>query len=48
VLTLLTGELAGCLALSAGALAAMLMGWPRRSAMERLASNIVPIGEAAP
>jgi hypothetical protein len=44
VLTLLTGELMWCLALSAGALATMLAGWPKRSAMERLASEVAPIG----
>jgi hypothetical protein len=44
VLTLLTGELVWCVALSAGALATMLAGWPKRSAMERLASEVAPIG----
>ena len=38
-LTLLTGDLRWCLALSALALLAMAAGWPRRAEMERLAAD---------
>jgi hypothetical protein len=39
VLTLLTGDVRWCLALSALAALAMAVGWPRRSEMERLVAD---------
>ena len=44
--TFLTGDVRWCLALSAAALLAMLLGWPRRADMVRLAGDpaTAPIG----
>jgi hypothetical protein len=39
VITLLTGDLRWCLVLSAAAVLAMLLGWPRRADMVRLAGD---------
>jgi F0F1-type ATP synthase membrane subunit c/vacuolar-type H+-ATPase subunit K len=44
VLSFLSGDVRWCLGFGAIALVSMLMGWPRRSAMERLASEVPPIG----
>ena len=46
VITMLTGDLRWCLALAAAALLAMLLGWPRRADMARLAGDpaAAPIG----
>ena len=46
VITLLTGNLRWCLVLSAAAVLAMLLGWPRRADMVRLAGDpaAAPIG----
>jgi hypothetical protein len=46
VIALLTGDLRWCLALSAAAVLAMLLGWPRRADMVRLAGDpaVAPIG----
>ena len=45
-ITFLTGDVRWCLALSAAALLAMLLGWPRRADMQRLAGDpaAAPIG----
>jgi F0F1-type ATP synthase membrane subunit c/vacuolar-type H+-ATPase subunit K len=43
VLSLLSGDPRWCLGFGAVALASMALGWPRRSAMERLASDVPPI-----
>lgn len=44
VLSFLSGDVRWCLGFGAVALLSMLLGWPRRSAMERLASEVPPIG----
>jgi F0F1-type ATP synthase membrane subunit c/vacuolar-type H+-ATPase subunit K len=46
VIAMLTGDLRWCLALAAAALLAMLLGWPRRTDMQRLAGDpaAAPIG----
>jgi len=46
VISLLTGDLRWCLALSAAAVLAMLLGFPRRADMVRLAGDpaAAPIG----
>ena len=46
VITMLTGDLRWCLALAAAAVLAMLLGWPRRADMVRLAGDpaAAPIG----
>ena len=43
VLTFLSGDIRWCLGFGAVALVSMVLGWPRRSAMERLASDVPPI-----
>lgn len=43
VLTLLGGDPRWCLGFGAVALVSMVLGWPRRTAMERLASEVPPI-----
>jgi len=44
VLSLLGGDPRWALGFGAVALLSMLLGWPRRSAMERLAATVPPIG----
>jgi hypothetical protein len=43
VLTFLSGDPRWCLGFGAVALVSMALGWPRRSSMERLASDVPPI-----
>ena len=43
VLSLLGGDPRWCLGFGAVALVSMVLGWPRRSTMERLASDVPPI-----
>ena len=46
VITMLTGDVRWCMTLAAAALLAMLLGWPRRADMQRLAGEpaAAPIG----
>ena len=44
VLSLISGDLRWCFGFGAIALVSMMMGWPRRSTMDRLESEIPPIG----
>jgi hypothetical protein len=46
VITMLTGDLRWCVGLAAAAVLAMLLGWPRRADMQRLAGDpaAAPIG----
>jgi hypothetical protein len=44
VLSFLGGDVRLCLGFGAVALAAMFLGWPKRSAMDRMASLVPPIG----
>lgn len=44
VLSFLSGDARWCLGFGAVALISMLMGWPKRSEMNRLASEVPPIG----
>jgi F0F1-type ATP synthase membrane subunit c/vacuolar-type H+-ATPase subunit K len=44
VLSFISGDLRWCFGFGAIALVSMMMGWPRRSTMERLGSEIPPIG----
>jgi len=44
ILSFLSGDVRWCLGFGAAAIASMLLGWPNRSAMDRLASEIPPIG----
>ena len=44
VLSFLSGDVRWCFGFGAIALVSMLMGWPKRSAMDRLASEVPPIG----
>ena len=44
ILSFLSGDARWCLGFGAVAAISMLLGWPKRSAMERLASDVPPIG----
>jgi hypothetical protein len=44
ILSLLSGDARWCLGFGAVALISMLLGWPKRSAMNRLAAEVPPIG----
>jgi F0F1-type ATP synthase membrane subunit c/vacuolar-type H+-ATPase subunit K len=44
VLSFLSGDVRWCLGFGAVALVSMLMGWPKSTTMERLCSEVPPIG----
>jgi hypothetical protein len=44
ILSFLSGDARWCFGFGAVALASMLLGWPKRSAMDRLGSEVPPIG----
>jgi len=43
ILSFLSGDMRWCFGFGVVALASMLLGWPKRSAMERLAAEVPPI-----